>query len=235
MHIVIVAATPFEMAPLVGWLNDHFEQGAKGRFVKKELEVQLLVTGVGMPLAAFHLGRLLASEQADWLLQMGIAGSFVDRLPIGSVVNVVADRFADLGVEEANGRFTDIYELELLDANSPPFQNGILTNHHAAAFDFLPKATGITVNKVHGSSISIEKIRQKYLPDVETMEGAAFHYACLVAQKPYLQIRGISNLVEPRNRDGWNLPLAIDRVNEAGIQIIESWLEVEGPIPTVTK
>ncbi len=52
------------------------------------------------------------------------------------------------------------------------------------------------------------------------MEGAAFFYACLMTQAPFLQIRAISNYVEPRNKDNWNIPLAIDRLNEVLAQMV---------------
>ncbi|MCB0705698.1 MAG: hypothetical protein KDC34_10330, partial [Saprospiraceae bacterium] len=71
-----------------------------------------------------------------------------------------------------------------------------------------------SVQKVHGSEASIRRIREKYDPDLESMEGAACFYVCMLEGVPFLQIRAISNYVEPRNRDNWEIGLAIDKLNE---------------------
>ena len=55
------------------------------------------------------------------------------------------------------------------------------------------------------------------------MEGAAFFYACLLAKIPFLEIRSISNYVEARNRETWNLPLAINNLNQILIEILEAF------------
>ena len=56
--------------------------------------------------------------------------------------------------------------------------------------------------------------------DIETMEGAAFFYACLMSGTPCVQIRGISNYIEPRNLSKWNIPLAVKNMNATIIRIL---------------
>jgi futalosine hydrolase len=201
-------------------LNGHFWPHSDILFQKEELEIKLLVTGVGMTMTAFNLGGLFAKQRFDLVINAGIAGAFNRSLNIGDVVNVTSERFADLGVEEADGRFTDIHELGLVDANATPFTEGELKNPNVAGFDFLPKAKGLTVNKVHGFQPSIDALRSKYEADVESMEGAAFFLACLLAGQPFLQIRSISNYVETRNRAAWDLPKAITNLNKVLIEMV---------------
>jgi futalosine hydrolase len=57
---------------------------------------------------------------------------------------------------------------------------------------------------------------------VESMEGAAFMFACEIEDIPYVQIRAISNYVEKRNKEGWNIPLAIENLNRKIMEIIDS-------------
>lgn len=226
MQILLTAATPFEVAPTLKWLEENFRLSEKGVFEKNNLSVFPLITGVGAVATAFQVGRFLAKYQPDLALNAGIAGAFDRNIQLGDVLNVVTERFGDLGVEEADARFTDMFELGLLEKNSPPFINGILHNPAAGQASFLPIAHGLTVNKVHGSASSIAAVRAKY-PDaqVETMEGAAFYYACLLAPVSFLEIRGISNYVEPRNREAWNLPLAINNLNRMITGMIGALLE----------
>ena len=225
MTILITAATPFEIEPLKKWLDQNFHL-KRNTYLKEKLQIQLLITGVGSTLTAFHLGTYLAHQKPQLAINAGVAGAFSQDLKIGDVVIVIADRFADLGVEEADGSFTDVHQMGLLPSDTPPFQNGILYNLSGLENDFLPKVNAITVNKVHGTAASIKQIECRYSPEIESMEGAAFFYACLQNEVQFLQIRSISNYVEPRNKDNWNLPLSIQNLNKVLIELIETLLEV---------
>jgi len=84
----------------------------------------------------------------------------------------------------------------------------------------LPAVDGITVNTVHGNSASIAAAVERYHPDVESMEGAAFIYACLVADVPHAQIRAVSNRVEVRNRSAWRVDDAVGNLTRTVIEIL---------------
>ena len=223
MKLLIVSATPFEIAPLQQYLEKHFIQSEPYRYQKGEVQVALLITGVGLPLTAYALGKVLGAEEWSLVVNAGIAGALNPKLKIGDVVQVVSERFADLGVEEADGSFTNVHQLGLVDKNQPPFKEGLLYNAGSKDYQFLKGANGISVNKVHGAESSIIKLKELY-PDaeVESMEGAAFFYACLSERLPFLQIRSISNYVEARNRDNWDLPKAINNLNNTLIDMVKA-------------
>lgn len=88
--------------------------------------------------------------------------------------------------------------------------------------DLLKKVNGITVNTVHGNYESIEKVKQLYNPEIESMEGAAFFAACAEMTKNYIQIRAISNYVEKRNKSKWQMSLAIKNLNDFLITFIRN-------------
>ncbi len=221
MNIVLVSATPFEIAPINQYLLEHFQQKGLYTFQKGALTVHLIVTGVGQVATTFHLTDFFHEHKdIDLAINAGIAGTFNRDWKIGDVVHITKERFGDLGVEEKDSAFTDIFELELIGADQFPFKDGWMVNEDTESFKFLPVASGITVNKVHGAEKSIEAIAAKYQADMETMEGAAFFYVCLQRQVSFLAIRGISNYVEPRNRDSWDIPLAINNLNEVLVKII---------------
>ncbi|MCR9289558.1 MAG: futalosine hydrolase [Bacteroidetes bacterium] len=220
MKLLIVSATPFEIAPLINHLGQNFEKKTESVFSKNELEITILITGVGIAYTGYSLGKLLTQNTYDFAINVGIAGAFNRNLKIGEVVQVISERFGDLGVEEADGTFTDMHELGLLPPNDPPFENGLLLDKNSEAFQFLKKVNGLTINKVHGYTNSIEAIQKKYAVDIESMEGAAFFLACKLEEIPFLQIRSISNYVESRNRENWNLPLAIENLNKTVIEML---------------
>lgn len=222
MKILIVAATEGEVGPLKEWLQQNTSLGQDNSYQLGLLQIELLITGVGMMQTAFQLGRQLEKDSYELVINAGVAGTYNPNLAIGSVVHVTSEKLADLGAELASGQFVDASELGILDPGQFPFNNGTLVNPMAKDYDFLPKVSGLSVNKVSGCNTTIMANRQRYAADVESMEGAAVFYACLSAQLPFLEIRAISNLVEPRNKENWDLPLAIKNLNQTLESILET-------------
>lgn len=220
MNILLVAATSFELAPTEEWLRSQFQEIGNYRFKKDHLAVQLLVTGVGLSFTTYSLTKALTSSTSyDLVINAGIAGALNPDLALGDVVQVASEVFADLGVEEANGQFTSIHDLGLVSPNQFPFSEGKLLNP-VQDNTFLPAVEGISVNKVHGYPPSIQTLKEKYAADIESMEGAAFFYVCILEQVRFLEIRSISNYVEARNREHWNIPLAINNLNGVLVKML---------------
>jgi len=221
MNILIVAATPFEIAPFQNYLD---KKGiAEGDFSYQlgKINIKLLITGVGMTHTAYALGKFFSFQKVDLAINAGVAGAFSRDFKLGDVVNVVSEKYGDLGAEDADGSFIDIHEMGLIPGNEFPFLNGQLNHPLFHEIAFLPKANGLTVNKVHGYLPSIETIQKKYKVEVETMEGAAFFQVCLLEKIAFLEIRAISNYVEARNRENWELGLAIGNLNEVLMEILK--------------
>ncbi len=222
MKLLICSATRKELQPLVNYLQENgFRQTQGGFYQRSLLQVYTLVTGIGGVSMATSLTPLLFAVEPDMAICTGIAGAFPGSFEIGDVVNVESEQFGDLGVEEADGSFHDVFEIQLIDPNEFPFRNGVLVNPYIDDAAFLPLARGLTVNRVHGSKTSIEYTMEYYDVDIESMEGAAFFYTCLIAEIPFLEIRAISNYVEPRNRENWQIDEAILHLNDAIIEMVE--------------
>lgn len=228
MKIVLVAATPFEIAPALQWLEQHCASSESGRFKLEEHELQVLVTGVGMVATAWQMGIYLAQQPADLLINAGIAGALDTSLAIGQVLHITEEQFGDLGSEASDGQLLDLFDLHLQEADDFPYSKKKLLDPHAAAAGFLTKARGISVNKGHGEAKAIEVFKVKF-PDaqVESLEGAAFFWCALQAGIPFMEIRAISNFVEPRNRENWNIPLAINNLNQVLIEMFSGMVNPE--------
>lgn len=208
MKILVVAATKLELAPL---LKQHGKYAAKSdiisfRFGKNSVDV--LITGVGMTATAFHMGRVLR-KRYDLAINAGVAGSFRKGLAPGEVVNVVSDRFSDMGVEDGD-KFLTAAEMGL--TGDTVFRAGGF-KRLKKEMRAIPGVHGITVNTVHGNKESIRRAVRKFNPDTESMEGAAFFYACRQEGIPCVQVRAISNYVELRNRGRWKMELAVKNLN----------------------
>lgn len=167
---------------------------------------EVLITGVGMVATAFALGKKLAAAQYDLLLNVGIAGSFDRSIPLGEVVCIYQDTFAELGAEDGD----DFLNSDRLGLGQHMFEGA---HQGYPALNGLRKCRGITVNKVHGNAAAIAEIEQRLEPQTESMEGAAAFYAAHQLGLPAIQVRAISNYVERRNKANWKIPQAIENLN----------------------
>jgi futalosine hydrolase len=73
---------------------------------------------------------------------------------------------------------------------------------------------------VHGNEKTIKIIQEKYNADTENMEGLAFYYVLKLINKPGIEIRSISNYVERRNKDNWNIKDAVANLNNEILKLI---------------
>ena len=125
------------------------------------------------------------------------------------VVNVIDDEFAFWGSEDHDD-YLSVFDLNLQMADETPFTNKKLiplpTDFSIATYK---KVHGLTVQTVTGSSTSLLKLNKYYEADIESMEGAAVFYVANQFGISALQLRAISNFVEPRNRESWKIKEAL--------------------------
>jgi futalosine hydrolase len=229
MKILIVSASNTEIKEIrdkltfVNKLTPNLSVYKSGK-----MKIDLLVTGYGSVFTAYYLTRTLQTNNYDLIINAGVAGSFDYFLEQGFVVNVIRDQFADLGFEDKNGFYT-LGEKEMLHEDSFPFTGEImhsLGNFEIEEVDSLIPVKAITVNTIHGSQEKIQRLKTKYKAEIETMDGAAFFYVCLMEKVPFLQIRAISNFVEIPRVENWYLPLALTNLTKSLMDIIAE-LKVE--------
>jgi futalosine hydrolase len=215
MNILIVAATAFEIQPAIELLHSKNFRLQKNQF-------SLLITGIGSVATAYHLTKYLHDKRPDYCVQAGIAGSFHPEIPIGSVVGVIEEMMGDLGAEE-NNVFKDVFDLGLTGNNEFPFNQKMLKNpfleNKSPGFRLV---RSIGINEITTKKGRIELLQKKFNPDIESMEGAAFHYVCLQEKIPFIQIRAISNYVGERNKANWKLNEAVENLNTKLIGIMDA-------------
>lgn len=222
MNILIVAATWLEVKMLTDELDlvdeaTHFLK--KYRF--RDVEIDILVTGIGVTFTTFHLTNTLATGNYNLVINAGIAGSLTRELEVGEVVNVVSEEFGDLGIEKEND-FLTLFDAGFMETGEFPFENGVLKPVGINGFADLKKVRGLTTSKSHGRLASINEIKTKFSSQVESMEGAAVFFVCNWLGVDCCQIRSISNYVEPRENASWNIPLALQKLSETVMELIRN-------------
>lgn len=201
-RIVIATATEIEAAPF-------------RNLVVSGVTVSLVITGIGGVEAAWGTMDYFArTGKPDLLISTGIAGSFSEKWPVGSVVVVGSDSFADLGIDD-NGRLMTLFEAGIDNPDRFPFEGGRIYADRAllkTAEGLVPVVRGITVNTVTGTKEGASSLKSRMNADIESMEGAAIYYVCRRESVPVIGIRAISNMVGKREKHKWNIDAALAAV-----------------------
>ncbi len=199
--ILIIAATSIEIEPLIN---------------NCPANVDLLITGIGSASSILETCIKLSKNNYKLLINIGIAGSYHSKFEIGQVVQVVHDEFGDLGFEDAN-TFIPIQKTKWYSVPKN------INNIYSLADDFeLIKVNGLTVNRTAGCESTILERKSIFNADVETMESAAFFMISEKFSIPLLSLRAISNQVEVRNIELWNIPFAVAELHQTLRKILNT-------------
>lgn len=226
MRILVVAATGFEVRPTFSRMAQQKGRGKEGnltRYQSRDHEIDLLIPGVGMMKTAYFLGKYLPGPHYDLAINVGIAGTYDLSVLIGSVVHVTSDCISELGAEDET-RFVSIFDLGLQDPDEFPYTGGKLVNRNfprLPVLGTLPEVTGNTVNTIHSDPEKIKELLNRFPADVESMEGAAFFYTCMMEKVPCIQIRAVSNYVEKPDKSQWDIPLSLKNLNSILVKLLD--------------
>lgn len=174
-----------------------------------------LISGIGPVSTVYAIMNYLAvNDKPDLLINIGIAGSYNENLPLGTVVVPVTDSFADLGVCDSKG-FIPVSRAGIETADDEYTPSGTFY----ASRDIVKKLVSgfipvkaVTLSASTGSAEGRDAIRSEYDPDIESMEGAAAYYVCNKQEIPCIGIRSVSNMVGPRDKALWNINLALEQL-----------------------
>ncbi|MDP4282100.1 MAG: futalosine hydrolase [Bacteroidota bacterium] len=230
MKILIVTATPLEIRPLLDQLilsevmNDHLTC-----YSYQDASIHFLITGIGMVQTAYYTTRQLALDHYDFAINAGICGSYHTGIQVGKVVHVREEIISEMGATN-NKDFYSVFQLGLVDPDEYPYHDGKLINDvtiNSVCMMKLPQVRGCTVNRINSNEENILRMLERFKPDVESMEGAAFLYSCLMEKVPCLEIRAVSNYVRELDRSNWNVQLALKNLNKTLLKILEDVIEGE--------
>ncbi|MDA8227429.1 MAG: futalosine hydrolase [Desulfitobacterium hafniense] len=193
------------------------EREAVMRGLGSDKRFDVMVAGVGPIAAAVHTSKVLASNKYGLVLSAGIGGGFPGRAEVGSLVVANEIVAADLGVETLEG-FSRLDELGFgftsICVDDSLMSKVALALHEAK----LPVITGpiITVSTATGTAASAAEMSRR-VPEAaaEAMEGYGVALAASSYGVPVLEIRAISNLVGPRDRNAWRIKEALEVLEQA--------------------
>ena len=231
-HILITAAEQEELVCAQQAYRLH-----EANLMGKNISVDFMLTGIGTTSTCYRLTKKILEAKAagnpyDLVVNIGIAGSYAfnddpdkpAKFPMGSVAIIEKEYFGDLGFETIFG-FQTLFQYDILDADVFPFKGGALHRKELASNieEFLgkyDKGTGVTVQTVTGNPLRTESLIKQFDPHIESMEGAAVYYVCLLEDIGFFELRTVSNEVGERNREKWNTPLALESLKRAMVEFM---------------
>lgn len=183
-------------------------------------KVALLHSGIGKVNAASAVTALLETVAPEAVIVIGCGGAYPGSgLSTGDLALASEELLADEGVLTPQG-FVDFATLgfPLLEQGGQLMEQRFAADSHllAAARPLLNAAaiangaklvTGplVTVSTCSGTDQAAQAIVRRTAGICENMEGAAVAQVCRLYEVPFLELRGISNRVENRDLNGWDL------------------------------
>lgn len=220
-RICIVAATAKEIEPLQQYLEANAVKLSSTHFQIHNLEIDILISGIGILHTTYSLMNYLMYHQPHAWIQMGIGGAFDSTLEIGNVYLIESEVLVDFGAQDKDGRILSQFQLGWIGSDQFPYSNETLHCPYIPSEIIFPIASGMTTIYSHGFFEKIQQLNEGLHGQIENMEGASFFYVSLLKSIPFLSIRSISNYVSIRDTGNWNIPLAIDHLNQRIISFLK--------------
>ena len=243
--IIVTASTSQELAllidglsatPLAGIGHLHSFRGCAGG-----REVILALTGIGKVNAACAATLLLERFKPQFLINTGCGGALAGSgLSVGDLAVASEECFPEEGVETPEGwRGLDLIGIPLFEGRGERVFNRIpLCAELAAGALACAREHGFrgelgpfhTVSTCSGTARRGAELLRRYPGVCENMEGGALAQVALVYGVSFLEVRGISNLVEDRDLSRWDLKRAVAEAQ----RFLLRYLEVSCSAPGVS-
>jgi futalosine hydrolase len=212
MNILLIAATAKEIEPFFEYYRN----------TKRSQNIDILITGIGLTVTTYHLLKQINFKRPDLVVQAGVAGCFTQKIPLGTVVIVKKEAIADQSVIELE-KLKTLFDLELVPQDQFPFTKGWLENNNDLLESIkLKKVKAVSVNEITTSEQKVKFYQEVFNPVIESMEGAALHYTCLMEKIPFLQLRSVSNYIAERDKKKWDMKTSIAALNKELINLLSS-------------
>lgn len=225
MNILLAASFTEEIAETLEYLEKNWTKKTFFEYTKGDVSVITLSMGAGSTNAAFAIARQEAVGEFDYVVNPGVAIAISRTLDINRVYLLEQDCFGDIGLEEADGSFSDQHDLNWVDPNSFPYLKGFIKPKKLYNPTFLPRCSGITVNRVPGTLSNISAFEKKYHHDIMTLDGAGILYACRMLQLESIQYRVTTRFLEPWQKEMGDIEKALEQLNMRTIDILEKLVQ----------
>ncbi|HWR58761.1 MAG TPA: futalosine hydrolase [Thermodesulfovibrionales bacterium] len=207
-------------------------QGAIG-----DKSIAYMISGMGKTNAAHAATILIERFSPDLLILFGVGGAYPSSgLGIGDIAFADEEIYGDEGVSDKNGfHGTEFIGIPLLQKGRRKYFNEFafdkkLIGKALDSYALCPmphaqikSGAFVTVSTCTGTRKRAFELRKKYHAICENMEGASVAHICAIYGTPMVEVRGISNIVEDRNREKWNIKLASENCQKVVLELLKRY------------
>ncbi len=230
LSIALIAPTPFESSELRNKITPPPEerQGFLSKGYLFEKSIVFSHCGIGKVNAAHIATRLLETGGIDIMILFGVAGGYLSTA-IGDVAVAESENYGDEGVKTPKGwESLKFIGFSLLKNTKEYFNTFPMDQKLSGLAIEVSTEIGlrcsfghfITVSQCSGTYDDGVIMQERFNGICENMEGAAVAHICAIYGIPMVEIRGISNLVEDRDLEKWNIPLAVSNCSRVVCELI---------------
>lgn len=196
----------------------------------------LCAGGMGKANAAHASAILITRYAPQAIIIFGIGGAYPGSgARVGDIALAAVEITGDEGVLTPKGfKDTSYIGIPLVRTGSVALYNRFPAHDKllAKALQALPQSTSdtrihkgpfVTLSTCTGAFARAKELESMYHGLCENMEGAAAAQVAVMHGIPWLEVRGISNIVEDRDLAKWDIPKAAEAAQKAVIRILEGW------------
>ena len=188
------------------------------------------ISGIGKTNAAHTVTVLIEKFSPSCIVNFGLGGAYPSSgLQVGDIAVAEKEVYADEGVLLKDGLHSfEITGIPLLKVRGRKYFNEFpadkrlsrLALKAAGAIAHCKSGVFLTVSACTGTRKRAGELVRRFNPLCENMEGAAIAHICRLYGIPFVEIRGISNIVEYRNKSKWDLELAAENCQKAVLELL---------------
>jgi futalosine hydrolase len=195
-------------------------------------DVVYVISGMGKTNAA-HASALLAREYPlSLVINFGVGGAYPGKgLKVGEIAVATKEIYADEGVLLKDGfhpldltgvplvrlrrrRLFNEFPLDRRFGRAALLSSRRIVNAKSGTFN--------TVSLCTGTKKRAKELSERFDAICENMEGAAVAHLCSLYEVPFVEMRGISNIVEDRDLRKWDIGLAAENCQRALMEFLTS-------------
>lgn len=187
---------------------------------------------------ASHAATVLISRHAPALIvNLGVGGAYPSSgLAIGDVAVATKEVYPDEGVLGRGGLETfETIGMPLVRlgrrtwfnefSTGNPWTNMAIKRNLPVIRERFPEfrihsGPFATVSACTGTTRRAREIESRFGVICENMEGCAIAQICTIYQVPFIEIRGISNLVADRDRESWNIAAGAENCQSVALELL---------------
>jgi len=241
--IALISAVPFE--------GSHFISGLKPVVKREQLntlsyysgsifdcKLLYITSGIGKVNAAHAATLMINRYNPSLIINFGLGGAYPSSgLDVGGVAIATKEIYTDVGVWLEKGLQTlETIGIPLVQAGRRRYYSAfplegrltkrligrrLLNKWEQHSGVSIRKGPFATVSACTGTNKRAEELEKRFGVICENMEGAAVAQICALYNVPLIEIRGISNLVEERNRSSWDCAGAAEHCQEVVMNLLK--------------